>query len=141
MTETALGLLLVLGVIWISTHIPVDTKSTSKKHAPPACNITASEVMRQLRSTVPSPLAKGKSRLVKCSVPSKGVPLYRRSEYLLHRAGELATSVAVGKAKIAAHKKAGSLEACSPQCAVYTTIAGVVRDRKTLKRLQYDQPF
>jgi hypothetical protein len=86
-------------------------------------------------------LAKGKPGLVKCSVPSKAVPLYMRSELMRTRAQELATSVVAGKAKIAAHKKAGKLRVCSPTCTLRTTIAGVVRDRQILKRLKYDQPF
>lgn len=124
-TRVDLGLLLVLGVLWVVTHVPADVfRGAATK-----------------QTSAPGPLAKGKSRLVNCTVPSKGVPLYMRSEQTRTRAQELAASVVTGKAKIAAHKKAGKLRVCSPTCTLRTTIAGVVRDRKTLKRLQYDQPF
>jgi hypothetical protein len=118
-------LLLVLAVIWIATHLPAGGFIYTASGKP----------------SVLGPLAKGKSRLVNFSVPSKGVPLYMRSEQMRTRAQELAASVVAGKAKIAAHRKAGKLRVCSPTCTLRTTIAGVVRDRKMLKRLQYDQPF
>lgn len=132
-----LGLAMVLVLVWILYAYNGGTKSQAhSKHHP-----SASELHAQFRARAPTPLAKGKRRLVKCSVATKSVPMYKRSVALHTEAQRLATSVAVGKLVIAKHMTKGSLEVCSSDCDVRTVIAGVVRDRQTLKRLEYDQPF
>ena len=134
-----LGLAMVLAVFWIVNHMPVHSARKQKydeMHHP-----TPKEVLAQFRAKDSSPLANGKRRLVKCSVATNYVPKYRRSTELHIRAQELATSVALRKLVIAKHMSRGKMEVCSPGCDIRTTIAGVVRDRKKLKQLEYDQPF
>ena len=123
--HASLGLALIIVVILIVRYLPVQEKCT------PADS-------HKFRQKPPKPLANRKPGLVKCSVAKPYVPIYRRSDVLRVRAQNLATSVAVGKRVIAAHRDTG-LEVCSPT--VRTVIAGVVRDRRELKELEYDQPF
>jgi hypothetical protein len=79
--------------------------------------------------------------LVKCSVAQKAVPAYMRSAVMRTRAHDLATDVAKGKRLIVAHMIEGDVRRCSPTCEIRTVIAGVVRNRRELKKLEYDQPF
>ena len=73
-------------------------------------------------------------------MPVKRVPVYRRTLYLSVHARQLAESVRLGKTAIALHME-GSTHPELHGCEVSTIIAGVVRDRKTLKKLQYDGPY
>jgi hypothetical protein len=118
----SLGLAILASIFWIVTHVPVSVPVKGK-------------------SPVPLALAKRKSGLVKCSTAKPHVPLYMRNDKLRRRAQDLVISVQLGKKAIAAHMEAERLGVCSPDCTVRTVIAGVVRDRKRLKKLQYDQPF
>jgi hypothetical protein len=93
------------------------------------------------RRPAPSGLAKGTPGLVQCGVGKPTVPMYMRTPELRARAQELVTAVAVGKKAIAAHMDAKKQGVLTDDSAMRITIAGVVRDRKTLKKLQYDQPF
>lgn len=125
--QLLVGLALVLAIIWIVTHVEIVDYSKPVKGTP-----------------VPSMtkgVAKRKSRLVKCGVGKPCVPIYKRTPQLQETAQELAASVAWGKQVIAAHMEEVRLGICTDVHAVDTIIAGVVRDRKTLKRLEYDQPF
>lgn len=121
-TTFSLGLAILASIFWIVTHVPVSVPVKGK-------------------SPVPSGLAKGSVGLVKCSTAKPHVPLYMRNDKLRRRAQDLVTSVQLGKKAIAAHMEAERLGVCSPDCTVRAVIAGVVRDRKRLKKLQYDQPF
>jgi hypothetical protein len=94
----------------------------------------------QLYLDGPKGLAKQTSGLVKCG-GGKPTPRYRHTQKLTVHAQELAVSVAMGKVAIAAHMKAKRQGVCRGTCGIDTIIAGVVRDRKTLKKLEYDQPF
>lgn len=109
------GLVLLGLVILVIRYVPVQPKN--------------------LKSKVPSPLAKRNKGQVNCRVATNHVPKYKRSQAMRIRAQELATSVANGKRVIAAHTEGVT----SP--GLRTTIAGVVRARKELKKLEYDQPF
>jgi hypothetical protein len=122
------GILLLIAVVWYVSN----ARRTPKNHDLPVCRRV---------SWAPRPLAKGKPRLVNCSVATKHVPMYKRSAALRTRAQVLATSVAEGKKVIAAHTEFEKLGACALDCKLRTVIAGVVRDRKELKTLEYDQPF
>jgi hypothetical protein len=89
----------------------------------------------------PKGLANRTSGLVQCGGAGKTAPRYRHTQELTVHAQELAVSVAMGKVAIAAHMKAKRQGVCRGTCGIDTIIAGVVRDRKTLKKLEYDQPF
>lgn len=123
-----LGILVILGVFWLVTHVSVNPEDNTVS----ACH----KYIQERR-----PLAKGTTKLVKCSVATPHIPRYRRSDALRIRAHALSASVAEGKKVIAAHISTGGVGACSTGCTVRTVVAGVVRDRKTLKYLEYDQPF
>lgn len=116
--HASLGLVLCFVVILIARYLPVHTECTKEKS-----------------STNPAPLANRKPGLVKCGVASPTVANSRRT------AQEIAASVVAGKRAIAAHMGTDGLRRCSSSCEIRTTIAGVVRDRKRLKKLKYDQPF
>jgi hypothetical protein len=122
--HASLGLALCLVVLLIVKYLPVH--ETSKRSG----------------STAPSPLANRKPGLVKCGVAQPNVPAYMRSAVMRTRAHDLATSVANGKRLIVAHMIEGDVRRCSPSCRIRTIIAGVVRDRRELKKIgYYDQPF
>jgi hypothetical protein len=121
--HTSLALVLWLLVFLIVGYLPVRKKS------------------KRSGSTAPSPLANRKPGLVKCGVAQPNVPAYMRSAAMRTRAHDLATSVAKGKRLIVAHMIEGDVRRCSPDCKIRTIIAGVVRDRRELKKLEYDQPF
>jgi len=128
-----LGLALIAVVVWVVMNMDVrTTKQATSKHL-----TTASEVQNHLLG----PLAKRKKGLVKCSVATPTVPLYKRSETLHQEAQRLAVSVARGKVIVVKHMDKGSVRVCSPSCDVRTVIAGIVRDRSMLKKLEYDQHF
>ena len=77
-------------------------------------------------------------------MPLKALPMYRRTLALHAHADTLAQSVRVGKKAIAEHMEESRRPGFDVKLRgheVDTTIAGVVRDRKTLKKLQYDQPY
>jgi hypothetical protein len=121
--HTSLALVLWLLVFLVARYLPVPKKSKCSG------------------STAPSPLANRKPGLVKCSVAQKAVPAYMRSAVMRTRAHDLATDVAKGKRLIVAHMIEGDVRRCSPTCEIRTVIAGVVRNRRELKKLEYDQPF
>lgn len=121
------GYVLIGLVFWIVCNMPVDPavdKAKKGRHK-----------ATQFSSSNPAPLAKGNKGLVNCGVATKTVPLYKRS------AQEMAASVAEARRVVATHVVAEKLRRCSPECKVHTVIAGMVRDRKALKKLKYDQPF
>jgi len=135
--EWAFGLLLLLAIIWMVSSVKPDTPGKpferfSKEHY---------AYYLESRKQAPSGLAKGNPGLVQCGVGKPTVPMYMRTPELRARAQELVTSVAVGKKAIAAHMEAKRQGVCPGTCGVDTIIAGVVRDRKTLKKLEYDQPY
>jgi hypothetical protein len=116
---TIIGLVLIAFIIYIIRFVPVDVdeaKNTRHKAA-------------QFRSSVPTPLAKGNRGLLNCAVAAANLPTHKRN------AQELAADVAGAKRVIATHVVAEKLERCSPECKVHTVIAGMVRDRRALKRL------
>jgi hypothetical protein len=125
------ALALVSAIIWIVTHVEIVDYTKPAKGTPIPVALPS----------VKKGVAKPKSRLVKCSVGKPSVPMYKRSRRMRIRAQELATSVAQGKQAIAAHMEAMRTGVCTDVHAVDTIIAGVVRDRKKLKKLEYDQPF
>lgn len=122
-------LLLLGAIIWFASNTEVHTK----KNTPSA--------YRETKLNGRSPLAKGKSGLVQCGVTKNHVPKYQTNPLLRRHAQELAISVANGKRAIAAHMDARRQGVCTGPCTVDAIIAGVVRDRKELKKLEYDQPF
>jgi hypothetical protein len=138
--EGTVGLLILLGVIWLVAHIGV-VETPQKQRTSIPCHQFVQQRLANHRKWVRGPLAKETSRLVKCGVATPYVPTYRRSDALRDRARMLATCVAVGKQVVASHIYAEKVEACCGECKVRTVIAGVVRDRKALKELEYDQPF
>lgn len=131
--KTQLGLA-VLAIVILSVYLP--TRGAEKRG-----QRQVKDSLTKLEKPVPTGLAKRSNGLVKCSTAKPHVPLYMRSDMLRHRAAELAVSVQLGKKAIAAHMEAERLGVCSPDCTVRAVIAGVVRDRKLLKKLEYDQPF
>ena len=123
--ETVLGLALIAIIFYVIRFHPVDVneaKSTSRKAT-------------QFHSSVPGPLAKGNRGLLNCGVAAANVALHKRS------AQEMAQGVREARRVIATHVVAEKLERCSPECRIHTVIAGMVRDRKALKKLNYNQPF
>lgn len=88
-----------------------------------------------VQSKGPKPLAKRNQGQVNCSVAANHAPKYRHSLALHIRAQELVDVLARDKKVIATHAEGVN----SPK--LRATIAGVVRARKELKQLEYDQPF
>jgi hypothetical protein len=138
-----LGLVLVSSIIWIISNVEIADIPKRPRLKPDDILIQKrpTNVKSKVRKAVPSRLAKRKSRLVQCGVGKPCVPLYKRNRYLYMRTQELVESVAMGKQAIAVHMEAMRRGVCTDKHAVDAIIAGVVRDRKTLKKLQYDQPF
>ena len=125
------GLVLLGLVILVIRYIPVQPScKREKQHVPRTVKRVST-----FSTKVPSPLAKRKQGQVNCTVATNHVPKYKRSQAMRIRAQELVAAVADGKRVIATHTE----DVCSP--GLRTTIAGVVRARKELKKLEYDQPF
>ena len=116
---STIGLVLIIGVIWWVVHIPVQTTGTKRSQP----------------KSVPSPLAKWTMGQVNCGMPTNGSPKRTRSIQ------DIATDIREAKAVVATHVVAERLRRCSPECKVHTIIAGLVRDRKALKKHGYNQPF
>ena len=116
---STIGLVLIIGIFWWVTHI-APTPAMSK---------------RAQQKSVLAPLAKGNQGRVNCGMPTNGSPKRTRSIQ------EVATDVREAKAVVATHVVAERLRRCSPECKVHTIIAGLVRDRKALKKHGYNQPF
>jgi hypothetical protein len=116
---STIGLVLVIAIFWWVTHVP-PIYATSKRSQP---------------KSVPKPLAKWTTGQVNCGMPTNGNPKRTRSIQ------EVATDVREAKAVVATHVVAERLRRCSPECKVHTIIAGLVRDRKALKKHGYNQPF
>lgn len=129
--ENAWAYVLLVAIIWVICN--VSTTDSPKR------NTSSALGNNKLNGRVP--LAKRKSKLVQCVGNQAHVPKYKRSQELTRRAQDLAASVALGKQAIAAHMEARRKGVCNGKCSVSTIIAGVVRDRKTLKNLEWDQPF
>lgn len=135
--EWALGLLMLLAIIWMVSSVEPDTPGET----PEKFSKEQYAYYLENRRLAQSGLAKGSPGLVQCGVGKPTVPMYMRTPELRARAQELATAVAVGKKAVAAHMDAKKQGVCQGTCGVDTIIAGVVRDRKTLKKLEYDQPY
>lgn len=116
---STIGLVLVIAVFWWVLHIPVQT-IRSKRSQP---------------KSVLAPLAKGNQGRVNCGMATNSHPTTGRSLQ------EIATAVREAKAVVATHVVGERLRRCSPECKVHTIIAGLVRDRKALKKHGYNQPF
>lgn len=136
--EYMVGLVMLAAIIWIVSSASYDTPAT------PQVKFTkenALYLLEERRKQAPGGVAKGNPGLVQCGVAKLTVPIYKRTPELHARAQELVRNVALGKKAIAAHMEARKQGVLTDDSALRTTIAGVVRDRKTLKKLQYDQPF
>lgn len=123
--ETVLGLALICLIFFVIGHFPVEDDENKK----------APRKATQFHSSVPGPLAKGNRGLLNCGVAAANVALHKRS------AQQMALDVRRARKVIATHVVAEKLERCSPECRIHTVIAGMVRDRKALKKLKYNQPF
>jgi hypothetical protein len=119
------GLLLLAFIFWVITHT---------RRIPPG------KPQSSRLATPEQGLANQMSGLVKCSGAAPQ-PKYRDTQELTVLAQTLAVSVAMGKVAVAAHMEAKKQGVCPGDCGIKAIIAGVVRDRKTLKKLEYDQPF
>jgi hypothetical protein len=131
------GLLVVIAIILMVTSLrvvnPKEPDNFSKERL--------AALIEEERKQGPGGLAKGNPGLVQCGVAKPTVPIYMRTPELRARAQELAVSVSTGKKAIADHMAAMRQGVTTDNVEIRTIIAGVVRDRKTLKKLQYDQPF
>ena len=135
--EAALALAMIFAIIWAATRIEVDTPNTPEKLSKERFRYVMSEESK----AVPKGVAKRKSKLVKCGVAAKPCPMYMSTPELRTRAQALVAELALGREAIAAHMEAKRRGVSSPIEQVDTIIAGVVRNRKELKTLEYDQPF
>jgi hypothetical protein len=134
--EAAFALAIIFVIMWAATHVQADTPETPK---------FSKERLRYMLSEeskgAPKGVAKRKSKLVKCGVAAKPCPMYMSTPELRTRAQVLVAELALGREAIAAHMEAKRQGVSSPIEQVDTIIAGVVRNRKELKKLEYDQPF
>jgi hypothetical protein len=117
-------------VFWVAAHVRVQPPPTR---------------MRKAVSRVPKGVATRNPKGYSVRVPSKVVPIYRRTPALRARARELAESVRLGELAIKTHDGSKRCREADGTHASWCTIdairAGVARDRKTLRKLEYDQPI